>query len=152
MVMIRVMVVGGAVALIGCAGSAGRRMVIGGSRIGNDVVVVGDLGVPVGQEITIEGHKQADGPLADMFWVDTVDGKRLPGARGVEVVGIGGWRDGTVARLRGREVGTLRYVQLGDTNVGPDPNGWKGAYQRLFLRFEVSEVIAPAGITLDGGK
>jgi hypothetical protein len=137
-----------AMALLLAANPSTRPTPIQGDSIGADVVVLGQLGVPVGQEVTIGGHKKAVGPFPDMFSVDTIDGKNAPAGIRLEVAGVGAWPDGTAATLKGCEVGTLRYLQLSETNFGPDDDRWKGPHQQLFLKFEASEVVKPANLKL----
>ena len=142
----------GATVLLVAATPATRPTPIKAERIGDDTVVLGQLGVPVGQEVTIRGHKRRLGPIACMFSVDTIDGKAAPIATRVEVAGVGTWPDGTAATLKGCEVGTLRYLHLWETNFGPEDDRWKGPHQELFLTFEVSEVVEPATLKLDSAK
>lgn len=131
--------------LIG-AEPATRPSQIARPDIGDSVIIVGDLGLPVGQETTITGIKKANGPLQDMFTVEAIDGVAAPKRLRIRVDGIGNWTDGTRATLRGYEIGTLRFLHLDETNFGPNDDRWTGPYQKLFLSFHVSEVTAPKGL------
>ena len=117
------------------------------SEIGRTILIQGELGKPVGSEITITGEKRANGPFADDFWVETVDGKALK--KGITVPGIETWPDGTKATLRGYEEGKLRYLHLDETNFGPHDSRWHGPYQTLFMTFRVIKVIAPTGLRIE---
>jgi hypothetical protein len=125
---------------------ATRPSRVPGHEIGSGVIILGELGLPVGQETTVRGVKKSVGPLQEMFTVETIAGKAAPDGLRIQVDGIARWPDGTKATLRGNEVGTLRFVHLSETNFGPGDDRWKGPHQELFLSFHVSEVIAPHGL------
>jgi hypothetical protein len=110
--------------------------------VGRRVVVLGELGLPVGQDATIAGVKKPVGPGLN-FIVESIEGKPSPRGLRIHVDGIGTWPDGTRATLRGNEVGTLRFVHQEDLNYAPNDDRWKGPYQQLFLSFHVSEVVSP---------
>jgi len=131
--------------LIG-AGPTTEPAHITSQEIGKGVLILGELGLPVGKETTITGFKKSVGPLQDMFTVETIDGKNVPDRLRIEVKGADKWADGTKATLLGHEVGTLRFASLSDGNLGPDDERWKGPYQTLYLRFVVTEVVSPQGL------
>jgi hypothetical protein len=118
------------------------------TTIGRDVVILGELGLPVGKETTISGRKRSIGKGEDTFDVETIDGKPAT-VRSIGVEGIDNWPDGTKATLRGNEVGLLRYLQLRETGFGRNDPRWKGPHQELFVSFHVSEVVAPAGLKVE---
>jgi hypothetical protein len=118
------------------------------TKIGDELVILGDLGLPIGKQVTISGHKHAIGPLRDIFLVETVNGDPVPPETRVTISGIESWPEKTIATLRGCEVGTLRFLQLNETNYGRHDERWKGPHQTLFLRFEVSEIVEPTGLKL----
>jgi hypothetical protein len=118
-------------------------------KIGNGVVILGELGLPVGQACTVTGVKKAVGPLPEMFTVETIDGKAAPHDLRIQVNGLAKWPDGAKATLRGYEVGTLRFQGLDGTNYsGADDPRYKGPHQRLLLHFEVTELVEPRGLKL----
>jgi hypothetical protein len=119
------------------------------NEIGNTVLIDGDLGRPVGSVVRIQGYKQANGPLANWFWVERIDGKPLETTRGVLVSGISNWKDGTKATLTGYEIGILKFRSLKETNFGPDDPRWHGPHQVLDLTFEVERVEEPSELILD---
>ena len=124
------------------AESTPRPTTVAGQDIGRRVVILGELGLPVGQDATIAGVKKPVAPGLN-FIVESIDGKPAPKGLRIRVDGIGKWPDGTKATLRGNEIGTLRFVHLDETNYGPDDDRWKGPHQVLLLSFHVSEVVAP---------
>jgi hypothetical protein len=99
------------------------------TKIGSSILIEGDLGQPVGAEVEIQGFKRQNGPLANWFWVESIDGKRLDSKRGIQVNGISTWKDGTKATLLGPETGILKFRALNETNYGPDDPRWKGPCQ-----------------------
>jgi len=119
-------------------------------RIGESVIILGKLGLPVGEVSTIAGVKKAGGPGADiMFTVETIDGKAAPQGLRIQVDGVANWPFGTKATLRGYEVGTLRLQGLDGTNyTGADDPRYKGPRQMLRLDFKVNEVVEPRGLKL----
>lgn len=127
-------------------GFAEEKEAVEASDIGDRLEIIGDLGVPVGTTVTITGRKQRNGPLANLFWVETIDGKKTK--IGIQIDGISHWPDGTKATLSGAEVGTLKFLTLEMTNFRPNDPRWKGPHQQLFLGFEVNEIVSPANLTL----
>jgi hypothetical protein len=126
---------------------AAHHTAVSGDKIGDSVIVLGDLGLPVGQAVTIGGRKERAGRGRGTFLVETIDGKPTSADLHTHVTGIRKWREGTKATLRGNEVGTLRFVTIGETNfTGPEDPRWKGPHQQLFLTFDVSQVVSPAGL------
>jgi hypothetical protein len=117
------------------------------AEIGSKVLILGQLGVPIGETVTVSGVKKANGPLADYFWVDTVNGKKLSGVRGIQVEGIANWPDGTRATLRGHEVGTIRFLSLRDGNTDPRNKRFK-PHQTIFLSFRVKTIVNPKNLKL----
>ena len=126
--------------------SADDTRAMAAGDVGKKVEIIGDLGVPVGKKVTITGRKERNGPLANWFWVATVDGKKKE--IGIQIDGISHWPDGTEATLSGAEVGTLKFLTLKMTNYGPNDSRWKGPHQKLFLRFQVNKIVAPANLVL----
>ena len=119
------------------------------TKIGSSILIDGDLGHPVGEEMKIQGVKNANGPLSNWFWVESIDGKPLDSKLGILVNGISIWKDGTRATLIGHETGILKFRSLNETNYGEDDPRWKGPYQVIDLTFEVDRIIEPLGLRLD---
>jgi len=113
------------------------------TKIGSSILIEGDLGQPVGAEVEIQGFKETNGPLANWFWVESIDGKRLDSKRGIQVNGVSKWKDGTRATLSGHETGILKFLALNETNYGPNDSRWNGPHQIIHLRFEVDRVVEP---------
>lgn len=117
------------------------------AEIGSKALFLGQLGVPIGQAVTVSGEKKANGPLAGSFWVDTINGKKLSGVRGIQVEGIANWPDGTRATLRGHEIGTIRFLSLRDTNLTPGNTRFK-PHQTIFLSFRIKTILNPKNLKL----
>ena len=135
--------------LAGCAVTTSRVPV---AHIGHGAILMGAFGEPVGQEITIGGHKLAQsecrGPLQEgSFRVDAVDGKKLHASVVLLVRGIGEWQEGASATLRGYEVATVRFETINDTNYGPDDSRFKPR-QSVWMFFEPLEVIQPKSLKI----
>lgn len=119
------------------------------TKIGSSILIEGDLGQPVGAMVEIQGFKEANGPLANWFWVESIDGKRLDSKCGIQVKGVSKWRDGTRATLSGRETGILKFLTLNETNYGPDDSRWNGPHQVIHLMFAVDRVVEPKGLVVE---
>ncbi|MFM9061684.1 MAG: hypothetical protein ACKOOI_01415 [Pirellula sp.] len=119
------------------------------TKIGSSILIEGDLGQPVGAMVEIQGFKEAHGPLANWFWVESIDGKRLDSKRGIQVNGVSKWRDGTRATLSGHETGIFKFLSLNETNYGPDDSRWNGPHQVIHLTFEVDRVVEPTGLGVE---
>ena len=121
------------------------------SEIGKNVIIVGDLGRPIGEEVTIHGYKFSDSFYRDRFMVDSLDGKPLPPApisTSLHVSGIAEWPDNTKATLRGQEVGIVGFTHWGDGNPPPDEEGKFKPQQIIYLHFEVLDIVEPKGLKL----
>ena len=119
------------------------------TKIGSSILIEGDLGQPVGAVVEVQGFKETNGPLANWFWVESIDGKRLDSKRGIQVNGVSKWRDGTRATLSGHETGILKFLALNETNYGPDDSRWNGPHQVIHLTFEVDRVVEPKGLGVE---
>lgn len=134
--------------IIGCQPTL-RHSTVDSSQIGDDVTILGKLGLPVGQQTTITGIKKSVGPIRDMFTIETIDGTPSPAGLRIRVHGIANWPDETRATLRGSETGVLDFLYLHQTNYsGPDDDRWTGPHQHLFLHFDVSEVVSPTDMKI----
>ncbi len=78
------------------------------------------------------------------FKVSEVDGRKVD--HWIVVSGIEDWPAGKDVTLSGIEVGTLFHVYKGMTNFANHDSRYYGPYQVLDLRFDVSEVVAPANL------
>jgi len=139
------------VLLAGCTSTTSRVSV---ADIGRRAIVIGGLERPVGQEITIHGHKlslaERNGPLEEgSFLVDAVDGQNVGGRVVVRVRGIHDWPGGTAATIRGYEVGTIRFERIEDANYGPDDPRFK-PHQVIWMFFEPVEVVEPKMLKIGG--
>jgi hypothetical protein len=92
------------------------------TEIGQRTIVLGLLGRPIGEELTIHGRKQT--PRQDnggnSFLVDRVNGQKFDHPVGLNVLGINHWPEGTEATIRGYEDGEIRYEHIDDGNWSPD--------------------------------
>jgi hypothetical protein len=48
------------------------------TKVGESIIIIGDLGVPVGEQVTITGIKKFDRGGQSGFVVETIDGKTAP--------------------------------------------------------------------------
>lgn len=119
------------------------------TKIGSSILIEGNLGLPVGAVVEIQGFKETNGPLPNWFWVESIDGKQLDSKRGIQVNGVSKWRDGTRATLSGHETGILKFLTLKETNYGPDDSRWNGPHQVIHLTFEVDRVVEPKGLVVE---
>ena len=116
--------------------------------IGDKFLVIGDSGYPLGQEITIRGHKTNAGLGDNNFDVEAIDGKKQ--SLIIEVDGIQSWPDKTGATLRGYEEGYIRYLNVKDTQL---PNGAHFTpRQRIFVGFHANKVVEPTDLKLSAEK
>lgn len=139
------------VLLAGCASNTSHFSV---ADIGTRAIVIGVLGWPVGQEITIHGHKlslaERNGPLEKgSFLVDAVDGQKLGARVVIRVRGIQEWPVGTAATIRGYEVGTIRFERIEDANYGLDNPRFK-PHQVIWMFFEPVQIVEPKALKLGG--
>ena len=126
--------------------SAVEKQEVSANAIGSTIIVIGDLGLPVGKVVTIIGRKVHEGPGGNQFRVTSVDGRTIN--MGINVRGIEEWPDGTEATLKGAEVGTLKFLTKEMTNYGKDDPRWKAPHQQLFLEFVVDNIVSPANLRL----
>ncbi len=119
------------------------------NEIGKKLLIIGDLGVPLGEEVTISGEKRKNGPLDEWFWVEQLNGKRLAFRLGIQVNGISEWPDGTKASLVGFERGVVEYLHDYQTNIAPEAP--YTAHQTAFLGFVPSKIVSPKGLELKKG-
>ena len=116
------------------------------SEIGNGIIILGDLGHPIGEDLTIHGTKTTNGPGIE-FRVDKVNNQILDRSMGITIDGIDQWPDGTEATMRGYEVGTIRYLHLEDTNFGSNDPRYK-LHQTIFLSFRPTKILEPKGLKI----
>src|ERR1700749_5051208 len=92
------------------AGCARPHHEISLADIGRSTVVLGELGRPIGEELTIHGRSQPPGGNngGASFLVDRVNGKKLNQPLNLDVLGIDHWLEGTEATIRGYENGKIR--------------------------------------------
>jgi hypothetical protein len=142
-----------ALLLTGCAARRSRFPV---TDVGRKMIILGGLLRPVGQEVTIHGHKMSEahhnGPLeAGSFFVDAVDGEKLDHPVVLRVRGIHEWRGDTEATIRGYEVGTLRFEHIEDANYGPDDPRFT-PHQVMWMHFEPQAVTQPKSLKIGDEK
>ena len=134
--------------LAGCATTKSRVPL---SDIGRQTVILGELGRPIGEEVTIHGHTQAPNipNHGTTFLADSVDGKKLERPVGLDIRGILGWPDGTEAIIRGYEFGRIQYLHSDDGNGPPgDPDPRFKTYQIIWMSFEPLEIISPKNLKI----
>lgn len=147
--IVRVIGVGIALAVLPAVVPTTKPSTIPAHSVGKDTVILGDLGMPVGEQVEIGGHKEVAGPLPEVFLVESINGNKAPPDLRIQVEGIAPWPDRTSAELRGCEVGYLRFLHLAETNFGAHDDRWKGEHQVLFLKFKPSKIIAPNNLKLE---
>jgi lipopolysaccharide export LptBFGC system permease protein LptF len=130
------------------AAEAKKKVVtIEASDVGEGTIIRGDLGLPIGEEVTIHGKKLANPLSAHTFLVDTVNYQKREQSRTVNVVGIQKWPAGTEATIRGYEEGMIRFLHAEDTNIAEGDATFK-PHQFLGLSFRPIEVSKPKGLEL----
>ena len=79
--------------VIGGAAAQKKQQRIPGETIGNSVIILGDLDIPVGATVTIHGKKtdRKDAVSQYTFFVDSINGKQLDPPKRVSVQGIYDW-------------------------------------------------------------
>lgn len=100
-------------------------------EIGRSVVVIGDLGVPLGTTVTIKGY--SEGPGWGFFTVQEVNGKKHNAQ--ILVDGAHNWKKGTEATLEGYEYGQIGLLQDLPHNLRIGDPILKE--QRVHIRFHV---------------
>jgi hypothetical protein len=118
---------------------------IAAKEVGNSVLVIGNLGHPLGEEITIKGHKTENGKGDNCFDVEVVNGEKYQVL--IDVSGIESWPNKTAATLRGYEEGYIRFLQEKET--GTSSTEKFTSHQEAFVDFHVNSVIEPASLKLD---
>jgi hypothetical protein len=131
------------------AGCVANKSLVASSDIGRRTVILGDLGRPIGEEVTIHGRTQTPNIYngGASFLVDSVDGQKLERSVALNVRGITGWVVGTEATIRGYEVGDIRFEHIDDLNFGPDDPRFK-THQVIWMSFEPLEIIAPKNLKI----
>jgi hypothetical protein len=130
-------------------GAAARKELtrVSHSEIGKNIVLVGDLGRPIGEEVTIQGYKIGGNIYGDCFHVDSLNGVPFNGPFWIRVKGVREWPDKTKATLRGHEVGTVEFTHSEDGNLAPSVPGPE-PHQVVYLRFEVLDILKPKNLKL----
>jgi hypothetical protein len=106
------------------------------------------LGLPIGEEITIQGMKFTNGPLAGQFRVDELNGKRLSPGVILSVAGMRDWPDKAEATLRGHEEANIRYCSVQDGNLSSEAAAKFVPQQKIYEYFRVREVITPKDLKI----
>ncbi|SRR6266705_5440510 len=119
------------------------------SDIGQRTVILGALGRPIGEEVTIHGHKWATPHMgAFNFQVDTLNGELLKRSVNIMVRGIEKWPDNTEATIRGYEAGDIRFEHNNDGNWGGADDTRFRTHQIIWMSFEGVEVVKPTNLKL----
>lgn len=128
-----------------------KPQLIDWSGAGTEYVIIGELGLPVGEEITIQGERITLLPdvYCTAFVVDAVNGTKLGTPKTIAIDNITGFPVGTRVTLKGHEYGTLKQLTSKRTNVSPQEARNVKPRQKLFLRFYPIQVIQPGGLKLD---
>ena len=103
--------------------------------VGQKIIVYGVLDAPLGKALTITGEKRRLGLHDDVFWVDTIDGKKAKSGMNVLVPGIEKWPDGKKAKLYGYEQGEFILSNKNHDDVELE-------LQRLLLSFKIVRIIS----------
>jgi len=119
------------------------------SDIGSRTVILGHLGLPIGEEVTIHGHKPAPVSMAWYnFEVDTLNGEVLKHPVKIVVRGIEKWPTNTLATIRGYEAGDIRFEHNNDGNWGGAADLRFKTHQIIWMNFEGVEVVEPKNLKL----
>jgi hypothetical protein len=137
---------------IGAAAKVTEPQRISAGEIIGKYVITGALGVPIGEEVTIHGHKtRPAGPDSGTeFLVDTINGNKLQPPAEVGIRGIEKWRYDQEATIRGYEIGTIRFLHAEDTNISPREKFTPR--QVLLLNFRAIEVLGQANLKLGASR
>jgi hypothetical protein len=113
-------------------------------QVGRAVLIIGELGFPIGKEMIIHGFKRNIVKQPNMFEVDEIDGKRLERSIFISVPDLEQWPDDTEATLQGCERGELRFLYDWQTSLPALAPGERrrDPVQMLFTEFEVRSVIS----------
>jgi hypothetical protein len=131
------------------AGCAATKSLVLASDVGNQTVVLGWLGRPIGTELAIHGHKLPWEVKSDprAFLVDSVDGQKLARPVALFVRGIQAWPDNAEATIRGQEVGVIEFGYAFASGPPDEPRR-----QIVNMSFEPLEVIEPKNLKLGDEK
>ena len=135
--------------ILTAADKATKTTEVPASDIRARVVILGDLGQPIGETVTIHGTtvRPGKGDEVDIA-VDSVNGKPLRPRTTVQIKGIAHWPIGAEVEIRGQEVGTVTFTNI---NHG----GWARNDPRfvlrqvLYLSFRGHEVISPRNLKFE---
>ena len=116
------------------------------SAVGQGTVIMGMLGKPIGQEVTIHGRKVTN-LFTDLFVVDMIDGEKCTPSATIHVSGIENWPDNTQATLYGHEIGTIRFKGIGDTQLRPGAK--VKPVQMVILNFVTIKIVEPKGLKME---
>ena len=116
--------------------------------IGVKVIILGALGLPVGEEMVIHGKTVFAGKGSNGFHVDQVNGKRLQPGRSISVDGIEDWPLGTEAEIRGYEKGSLEFTDIRKTGFAHNDPRFV-LRQDLLLWFHVVDVLKPRDLKIE---
>jgi hypothetical protein len=120
--------------------------------IGRTVIVLGNLGRPLGEKMTIQGRKLTteDGLKGDTtFEVQKIDGEALDRPRRVNIDGIGSWVRHQEATIVGYERGTIQFLYAEHTSLSLEAALKFTPRQRAFVEFVPYRVEAPDGTKLN---
>ena len=116
--------------------------------VGTRVTILGDLGVPIGEMVTIRGTTIFPGKGSELaIFVDSVNGKQLRPRTTVTVAGIAHWPVGTEVEIRGQEAGTVTFRNIMDSGIRAKERFVPR--QILYLSFRGSKVISPPNLKFD---
>jgi len=116
--------------------------------VGTRISILGRLGVPIGEVVTITGEKVRAGKTEEIsFFVNAVNGQPLKERTTVRIKGIIDWPLGTKAEIRGQEKGTITFTDIRATGFGFDDTGFV-LKQTIYLSFDADKVVAPRNLTL----
>ena len=121
-------------ALLCCNAFSLEEVRYAANDVGKKITVYGDLNVPLGKTVTITGEKRRVGLYDNVFWVDTINGKKVKSGMNILVAGIEQWSDGTTAKLYGYEQGKF--------TLSKDHKGVKLEHQMLLLSFKIVRLIS----------
>jgi hypothetical protein len=116
--------------------------------VGRRVVICGNLGQPIGEEVTVRGRKVPAGKGDQInFFVEAVNGQPLKPPTTIQVPRIIDWPIGTRAEIVGQEEGTITFTDIRNTALQNDDPRFV-LRQKIYLHFKASVLKDPGDLKL----
>ncbi len=130
---------------VGCLGfAAGEEslILIPYRALGETALIIGALGQPLGEEVSVRGKLHRDAKDGDLFEVYEVNDRKLSFDRVIPIRGTAKWKDGTEATLIGYEEATITYLR--EIRSSPPDAPPFVPRQLAFNYFVPVEVVSPS--------